>query len=185
LRSHNTCARRQWQTQRAIAYTPAIKQVTLRTNPWPPGGRSRCGPTLKLQWFGTLRGRAGFAVGGLFFYGTGGLAYGQVSANGAAQITTRAEFQPEASLAPFIAWDTKSTKIGWTAGAGIEGRLSQHWSLKVEYLYLDLGSVDNTVVTPPICVGAGPVCFNVNSGAATFQRSVSDNLIRVGINFRP
>jgi len=139
----------------------------------------------KLRWFGTLRGRAGFAVGGLFIYGTGGLAYGQVSATGAAQITTRAEFQPEAALAPFIAWDTKSTKIGWTAGAGVEGRLSQHWSLKVEYLYLDLGSVDNTVVTPPTCVGAGPVCINVNPGAATFHRSVSDNIVRVGINFRP
>jgi len=31
------------------------------------------------------------------------------------------------------------TRIGWTAGAGIEYALTNNWSVKTEYLYVDLG----------------------------------------------
>src|SRR5262249_53711034 len=38
--------------------------------------------SLKANWFGTLRGRLGFAADNVLFYGTGGLAYGDVEAQG-------------------------------------------------------------------------------------------------------
>jgi len=33
-----------------------------------------------------------------------------------------------------------NTEDGWTAGAGIEYAISNNWSVKVEYLYYELGT---------------------------------------------
>jgi outer membrane immunogenic protein len=68
-------------------------------------------------WFGTLRGRVGFAANNVLFYGTGGLAYGGLE------------------LQQNLLSESK-THIGWTAGAGVEFGLTQQWSAKLEYLYL-------------------------------------------------
>ena len=43
----------------------------------------------------------------------------------------------------------KDVKAGWTAGAGIEGALGGGWSAKLEYLYIDLGKLEQTLSTPP------------------------------------
>jgi outer membrane immunogenic protein len=75
-------------------------------------------------WFGTLRGRAGYAINNVFLYGTAGLALGvgTVSLNGLSE---------------------SSGHLGWTVGVGAEFGLaplglSPNWSAKVEYLYLGL-----------------------------------------------
>jgi outer membrane immunogenic protein len=70
-------------------------------------------------WFGTLRGRAGFAMNNVMFYGTAGLAYGGLKAQlgGAREAKTHS---------------------GWAAGAGVEVALARKWSAKAEYLYMDL-----------------------------------------------
>ena len=70
-------------------------------------------------WFGTVRGRAGYAMNNVLFYGTGGLAYGG----------GRVDF------GPFNEWQTH---FGWTAGAGVEVGLTPNWSAKAEYLYVRL-----------------------------------------------
>ncbi len=72
-------------------------------------------------WFGTLRGRAGYAFNNILLYGTLGLAYGDL----------RGEL--------FGLSETK-TLVGWTGGVGGEVGFAQNWSAKVEYLYMDLGS---------------------------------------------
>jgi outer membrane immunogenic protein len=72
-------------------------------------------------WFGTLRGRAGYAMNNILLYGTVGLAYGTIRAQ---------------SLALGI--EESRTTYGWTAGAGLEVALSGNWSAKAEYLYIDL-----------------------------------------------
>jgi outer membrane immunogenic protein len=71
-------------------------------------------------WFGTLRGRAGYALNNILFYGTGGLAYGGLTGQ-------------KNSL------DESKTLIGWTGGLGMEVGFNQKWSAKAEYLYMDLG----------------------------------------------
>ena len=72
-------------------------------------------------WFGTLRGRAGFALNNILFYGTVGLAYGHLRAQntltGVSQNTIGA---------------------GWAVGAGMEVALTGNWTAKAEYLYVDL-----------------------------------------------
>jgi len=73
---------------------------------------------LSLDWFGTVRGRAGWLfTPTLLVYGTAGFAYGGVSA-----------------------WGVSNTPTGWTAGGGLEWMFAPNWSAKVEYLYIDLSS---------------------------------------------
>jgi outer membrane immunogenic protein len=78
----------------------------------------------KNNWFGTVRGRVGYAFDRFLPYVTGGLAVGDIEAN----------------LVPFTG--AKDTQAGWTVGAGVEGVIVGNWTAKVEYLYADLGSVN-------------------------------------------
>jgi outer membrane immunogenic protein len=73
-------------------------------------------------WFGTVRGRAGFAVSNVLIYGTAGFALGELKAETIG-----------------LASETH-TNVGWTAGAGIEAGFAANWSAKVEYLFVDLSS---------------------------------------------
>jgi outer membrane immunogenic protein len=85
-----------------------------------------------MPWFGTVRGRAGWlATPCLLIYGTGGFAYGEVE-NSARFLTTPGPGVLETS--------SSSVRTGWTAGAGVEYALSKCWTVKVEYLFVDLGS---------------------------------------------
>jgi outer membrane immunogenic protein len=72
-------------------------------------------------WFGTLRGRAGYAVNNILFYATGGLAYG----GGTVDVAGLSETH---------------NSIGWTAGGGLEVGLTPRWTARAEYLYMDLGA---------------------------------------------
>ena len=73
-------------------------------------------------WFGTVRGRAGYAMGSLLLYGTAGLAFGELSGQ------------------TFGLVSENHTNLGWTAGVGAEAALYGRWSAKVEYLFVDLAS---------------------------------------------
>lgn len=70
-------------------------------------------------WFGTVRGRIGYACNNILFYGTAGLAFGELQAE-------------------TFGLSESHTSAGWTAGVGAEFGLSANWSAKVEYLYVDL-----------------------------------------------
>ncbi|WP_199580847.1 outer membrane protein [Bradyrhizobium sp. MOS003] len=72
-------------------------------------------------WFGTLRGRAGYAFSNIMFYGTAGLAFGELRAQ-------------------TFGWTESHTTAGWTIGAGAEVGFAPNWSAKLEYLYIDLSS---------------------------------------------
>ncbi|MGL9623376.1 porin family protein [Bradyrhizobium sp. U531] len=72
-------------------------------------------------WFGTLRGRAGYAFNNVLFYGTAGLAFGELRAQ-------------------TFGWSESHTTAGWTIGAGAEVGLTPNWSAKLEYLYIDLST---------------------------------------------
>jgi outer membrane immunogenic protein len=91
----------------------------------------------RMDWFGTLRGRAGVVVhDSWLLYGTAGLAYGEVDhtlGDNCLGCNTGA------SLGNFEQ-SNKDTKVGWTAGAGAEFLHDTHWMLRAEALYVDLGS---------------------------------------------
>lgn len=82
----------------------------------------------ELEWLATVRGRLGFAWDNLLVYGTGGAAFGGV--NSGYSVTT-----PGPSFSDSVDTD----HFGWTAGAGVEYAVTENFSIKTEYLYVDLG----------------------------------------------
>ena len=88
------------------------------------------------DWYGTLRGRLGFAADNFLFYGTGGLAYGHMEAESDLRVY-------DAGGNPAGHWDGSADDVnwGWTIGAGVEYGID-NWSLGVEYLFVDLGEAD-------------------------------------------
>ena len=78
-------------------------------------------------WFGTVRGRAGYAINNILLYGTAGLAFGELSGQ-------------------TFGLSESHTNAGWTVGLGAEVGLARNWSAKVEYLYVDLND-SNFVIT--------------------------------------
>jgi outer membrane immunogenic protein len=72
-------------------------------------------------WFGTLRGRAGVAMNNILFYGTVGLAYGNLKAQSTLTGVTESKLH-----------------LGWAAGFGLEVGLTGNWTTRAEYLYVDL-----------------------------------------------
>jgi outer membrane immunogenic protein len=96
-------------------------------------------------WFGTLRGRGGWALNNVLFYGTLGLAYGrgQVDLGGLTET---------------------NLQLGWTAGFGLEVGVVPNWSVKAEYLFIDLASA------------SFPLTTHTTNGLTT-------NVARIGVNF--
>jgi outer membrane immunogenic protein len=111
--------------------------------------------TTSSTWLGTTRVRAGYAADRVLFYGTGGLAYGNVQAS---------------------AFDTtnSNTEIGWTAGVGIEAAFADNWTARLEYLFVDLK--DGSCTT---ACGTGTV-----AGAPSQSVSFDESLIRAGVDFK-
>lgn len=79
--------------------------------------------------YGTVRGRAGYAMGPMLLYATGGFAW----ASSEATINSPGQF-----AGPFNTSD-RNYHIGWTAGAGVDYMLSSQWIVSVEYKHIDLG----------------------------------------------
>jgi outer membrane immunogenic protein len=78
-----------------------------------------------------VRGRLGWAWNSILLYGTGGLAYGYVADN--VSVNTVPPFSTTHGF-------SNSTRVGWAAGAGIEWAVAPGWSVKGEYLRVDLGT---------------------------------------------
>src|ERR1700730_12153901 len=89
------------------------------------------------DWLITLRPRVGITSHNWLFYVTGGLAVANLK-GGFNFTETNAGGTESASIS--------TTKAGWTVGAGTEYALAKGWSVKAEYLYVDLGR-DTTTST--------------------------------------
>ena len=87
------------------------------------------------DWLGSLRGRLGYAAGNTLFYGTGGLAYGDV--------TIDKSFGR--GIPAFASYSEMRT--GWTLGAGVEHAFTPNITARLEYRYTDLGGGDFTSAT--------------------------------------
>lgn len=79
------------------------------------------------DYFSTVRGRVGYAVGTWLPYVTGGLAWGR----------TRVDLNDPAGD---VIGNKSRVHLGWVAGTGLEVALGGNWSGKVEYNYIDLGA---------------------------------------------
>jgi outer membrane immunogenic protein len=116
--------------------------------------------------FGTARARLGVIADDWLFYGTGGLAW-------ADDQFTRTQLTGDPALTPPVGFvvSNHGTRIGWTAGAGVEWGFARNWSAKLEYLFMDFGSSSFSFTVP-----AGT--FAVDEGDLTLHT------VRVGVNYR-
>lgn len=179
-----------WQTDRFVWGIEGDAQITGER-----GGVSFCfaGPVgcaavgtanYSLPWFATLRGRAGVAFDRVLFYATGGLAAGEI----------RSSFTDGVAAGFFpggvATLDSRTTRVGWVVGAGVEGAIANNWTIKVEYLHMDLGSVDASVngsSTSATSITVGD--FRINTLLATqfnstYRARITDDIVRIGLNYR-
>jgi outer membrane immunogenic protein len=146
--------------------------------------------TQKLDWFGTVRGRVGFlATDDLLLFGTGGFAYGRVkqsdtytfpgSVPGAGFAVTLVPFSFACTSGPACFTGSSSrTNTGWTAGGGAEWRFLPNWSVKAEYLYINLGGDAVTAVATGVAApGLTPASYRASFGDADYH------IVRVGLNW--
>jgi len=115
--------------------------------------------TTDVDWFGTVRGRLGYAVDRTLFYGTGGFAYGRVENTVDLNDFGLGEFSED------------EVSTGWTAGGGVEHAFTDNVTVKLEYLYVDLG--DQTVDVD--VVGA-------RIGEAEFENQF--HTVKLGFNYK-
>jgi outer membrane immunogenic protein len=139
----------------------------------------------KIDWFGTARGRVGYAADQFLFFATGGLAYGRVAVTGTnsfSDTTLICGIGPcfGGASTGATGFGASRTNAGWALGGGVEGAFlpMSRWTWKAEYLHVDLGSLDTTV--PP---AIGAISFGVPP-AVTTHTHFSDDILRVGVNYR-
>ena len=155
----------------APGFLPALFPVTITDNSFEQ----------KLNWFGTVRGRLGYSNGPSLFYVTGGFAYGEVERNGSVSGTSSAFglFNINSFSGSLNA---KSTQTGWTLGGGIETVLSGAWTLKAEYLYVDLGSVTDTF-NSTYQSSLIPGQTGQTAAVRTVTGDLNEHILRVGLNY--
>lgn len=97
----------------------------------------------KVDAFGTVRGRLGYAANNWLFYGTGGFAWSDDN-------FTRTQISATATTTPPLG-DVRTnspTRTGWVAGGGVEWGFARNWTARIEYLHLEL-SDESFSFNPP------------------------------------
>jgi outer membrane immunogenic protein len=122
-----------------------------------------------LDYLGTVRGRLGYLITPtLLAYGTGGLAYGQASLSASVYQSIGGVGTGSSSVS------FSDTRVGWTAGGGVEWLFLPQWSAKAEYLYYNLGSVS----------AAGNLSFNgAPVGVTAVSSQFKGHVVRAGVNY--
>ncbi len=109
--------------------------------------------SVDINWFSTVRGRVGYAMGPALLYVTGGFAFADVD-------------YTVTGTGPFAAAMSDSKiKTGYTLGGGLEWAFAPQWSLKTEYLYVDLGNEA------------------LSNGPITSSSDTDFHTVRVGLNY--
>nr|WP_047576401.1 outer membrane protein [Methylobacterium sp. ZNC0032] len=121
-----------------------------------------------MEYFGTVRLRAGYAFDRLLVYATGGLAYGDAS-NSATFFSGTVPGQID------YVGSKSDTRFGWTIGGGLEYAFTNNLSVKAEYLYYDLGKQS----IPVVLTAVGPA-----GGSYVSKFDNTGHVARVGLNYR-
>lgn len=115
----------------------------------------------KITWFGTGRARLGYAFDRVLPYVTGGVAFANI------ENRYNDPLDGNFSVASGVKW-------GWTAGGGVEVALNPAWSIRGEYLHVQLRTAAGNF---PAGVGCG------NRGCR-FDWDNHFHVYRVGLNYR-
>lgn len=119
--------------------------------------------SMKMDWFSTVRGRAGIALDRALIYATGGLALVNQEVIGQASVT---------GICFANCFSLKETSVGIAVGAGAEYAFAGPWSAKAEYLYLATPAKLRNDLAP------GPTPSDV------YNVKTDTQVIRFGVNYR-
>jgi outer membrane immunogenic protein len=123
----------------------------------------------ELDSVGTVRARLGYLSSATWlWYATGGLAYGETKFGTGAACPL---WTPPCGL---TAVSSSALSFGWTFGGGVEWQFAPAWTLRAEYLYVDLGTQTNTLTYN----------YGTNTSSLTSRLDEADSIVRVGINYR-
>jgi len=130
--------------------------------PGSPGDDSR-GET-DSDFYTTMRGRVGVALDCWLIYATGG----GIGVNYTKRFIDNCDVAP---CGPGLI-DARSTDFnwGWTVGGGVERMINNHWTIKAEYLFYDLGDDHFSGVS-------GGTRFN-------FDAETQGHIVRAGLNYK-
>jgi outer membrane immunogenic protein len=122
--------------------------------------------TIKTDFIPALTARVGYAAGVWLFYAKGGVAW----ADSAYSLT--GTFTGAGAIVPGIPFDFEGlgSRLGWTAGAGVEWAFAPDWSARLEYDYYNFGT--QTATMNDVNNGFGPLTFKT-----TMQT------VKLGVNF--
>lgn len=140
--------------------------------------------TQLIDWYGSIRGRVGFmlpSMPNLMLFGTGGFAYGEVTHK-----FNYSDIYPSVASGVIIGNLSRvDTQTGWTAGGGVEwSPLSFPMaSVKIEYLYTDLGST--SLVNPVLLNGSLINPFPISSASQTAQTRFHTVKAGLNLHFNP
>jgi outer membrane immunogenic protein len=114
--------------------------------------------TDKISWFATVRARVGYAVvDNVLLYAAAGWAFVTFDSKGTVT---------NGGGSNTISWS--QDRNGWTGGGGMEIGLGEHWSGKLEYLYMDVGTFSGVDAL----------------GAVPMRVQLHDHVFRIGLNYR-
>ena len=137
-----------------------------------PAGFTFAATNTGVEWFGTVRGRIGYAWDRTLLYATGGFAFGGGGGGGI-------------NFCGGVVFDCgggDDTRTGWTIGGGLEYAFTNNWTVKVEGLYVNLdgGGSNNGLL--------GFVNGNAVFLPPGFITNVIDEqtfgVVRVGLNYK-
>ena len=137
--------------------------------------------SFKQVWLSTARLKAGVLLDPrLYLYATGGLAYGQLNSKSSSTTSRTESASPPVTSVELYGQNSISTALGWTAGAGLEYRMSDRWTVFGEYLYYSLKDSYDVSVTP-----AATARFATGGNAQTYHVNVdgSGHLGKIGVNY--
>ncbi len=151
---------------RAAALVPGSINVV-------PDGITAVSAQSNLDWFGTVRGRAGFTFDHMLIYATGGFAFGGTKDQASSSILFGGDATPTLSTAK-----AEETRTGFVIGGGLEYALTPAWSLKGEFQHIDLGSTK--LDTEPRSLN---LLMATRSGSGSAEIDHVYNTVRVGLNY--
>ncbi|MBJ7532862.1 porin family protein [Rhodomicrobium vannielii ATCC 17100] len=130
-----------------------------------------------VDYFGTVRGRVGYAFGSVLPYLTGGFAWGH------AELDNNVFYKSAPAASGWVSGkgDADATLTGWTAGAGVEALVGSNWSVKAEYLYVDLGEEDFGIKGDVLnAQGQRTAAFDTDH----YKGDVTFHTVRLGLNYK-
>jgi len=130
----------------------------------------------EIDYTGNARLRAGFAANRTLFYVTGGGLYARV----------KNRFNTSDGTSSFTTSNRNNDAWGWTAGGGIEQKLTRHVSFGLEYLYNSLDNNDFRVRASDAVPGSTPFTLTDAGGTdlARSDRRFEWHSVRATLAFR-